>query len=137
MKALPVFLINNIPVEFYIANPDTNKLILNYLVCKDEKTFDLTKCMVYINDKPVNFIKSGWATPSVFHVNGIPDKASCQAIEPLSKITFTLMIDCKKGEEEKYAGIRFHLHLSLEADPVNHQVLERGYGLGGDNRLKA
>lgn len=124
-------------MEFYVANTDINKLVLNSLTCKDPNTFDLTKCVVFLNDRPINFIKSDWATPSMFHVNGIPDKTSSQTIEALSKVTFTLVIDCKKQDEEKYSEIRFHLNISLEEDQVNHHALENGYNLSGDNRLTA
>jgi hypothetical protein len=137
MKVLPVFLKNNVPVEFNVANIDANKLILNCLVCKDPETFDLTKCIVYVNEKPVNFIKGDWATPSYFHVNGIPNKISSQIIEPLSKITFTLVIDCEKEDVRKYSDFRFHLHLSLEQVPISHSTGEKGYNLIGDSRLKA
>lgn len=135
MKVLPVFLKNNVPLEFFIANADSNKLILDHLVCKDPKTFDLTKCIVYINDKPVNFIKSSWATPTIFHVNGIPDKVSSHIIEPKAKITFTLVADGKKEDVEKYKDIHFHLHLSLEAEKSIKPILENN--LSGFDQQKA
>jgi hypothetical protein len=65
-------------------------------------------------------------------VNGIPNKISCHNIEPLSKIIFTLSIDCKKEDEEKYSGFSFLLHLSL-----NHLTKGKGLNLKGDDRLKA
>ncbi len=125
MKILPVFLKNNIPVEFYIADVDSNKLILNYLICKDPITFDLSKCVVYINDKPVNFIKSNWATPTCFNVNGVPDKCFIEAIKPMSMVKFTLQIDCKKEAEEKYADLHFHLHLSQESELSNKLISKK------------
>src|SRR3954470_17962406 len=103
MKVLPVFLKNNVPLEFFIANVESNKLILDHLICKYPQTLDLSKCVLYVNGKPVNFIKSNWATPTVFNVNGIPGKTSAHIIEPLTKVTFTLVIDCKKEEEEKFS----------------------------------
>ena len=116
MKVLPVFLKNNVPLEFFIANVDSNRLILDHLVCKYPKTHDLTKCMLYINNKPVNFIKSSWATPTIFNVNGIPGKVSSHIIEPLTKVTFKLTIICTKEEEKLFEDVRFHLHLSLELE---------------------
>jgi len=116
MKVLPVFLKNNIPQEFFIANVESNKLILDHLVCKYPSTFNLTKCVLYVNDKPVDFIKSNWATPTIFNVNGIPGQVSSHIIEPLTNVTFTLLIQCKKEDERKYEDIRFHLHLSLELE---------------------
>lgn len=124
-------------MEFYVANTDINKLVLNSLTCRDPKTFDLSKCVVFLNDKPTSFIKNSWTTPSAFHVNGIPDKSSAQTIGPLTKITFTLAIDCKKEDEEKYADVRFHLQLSLEEDLMNDPLMEKGHNLNGKNRLTA
>ena len=136
MKVLPVFLKNNVPLEFFIANVDSNKLILDHLVCKYPTTFDLTKCIIYINDKPVNFIKSNWATPTIFHVNGIPDKVSSHVIEPLSKVTFMLTVDCKKEDEEKFEDVRFHLHLSLEVES-NRSIIESNSNFSEFNQSKA
>jgi hypothetical protein len=116
MKVLPVFLKNNVPLEFFIANVESNKLILDHLVCKYPQTHDVSKCVLYVNDKPVNFIKSSWATPTTFNVNGIQGKVSSHLIEPLTKVTFKLVIDCKKEEEKKFEDVRFHLHLSLEVE---------------------
>lgn len=136
MKLLPVFLKNNVPLEFFIANVDSNKLILDHLVCKYPVTYDLTKCVLYVNDKPVNFIKSSWATPTIFNVNGIPGKVSHHMIEPLTKVTFTLVIDCKEEEKRKYEDVRFHLHLSLELESTR-SIKENNVNLPEYDQSKA
>jgi hypothetical protein len=123
-------------MEFYVANTDINKLVLNSLTCKDPSTFDLSRCVVYLNDRPINFIKSSWVSQGTFHVNGIPDKSSCQTIGPLTKITFTLKIDCKKEDEAKFSDIRFHLNLSLEEILVKSSG-ENQYDMNNNNRLTA
>ena len=130
MKILPIFLRNNIPNEFYITNSDSKKIVLEQLVCKAPITFDITKCIVFVNDMPFNFVKGGWASPDVFHINGIPNKMASHNIEPLSLVKFMLKIDCKKGDEEKYENIHFHLHLSVESDFVNETVWENEFNLG-------
>ena len=137
MKVLPVFLKNNVPLEFFIANVESNKLILDQLVCKYPSTFDLTKCILYVNDKPVNFIKSSWATPTIFNVNGIPGKVSSHFIEPLTKVTFTLVIDCKEEDEPKYEEVRFHLHLSLELESSVKRLKEENLNYSELDQSKA
>lgn len=137
MKVLPVFLKNNVPLEFFIANVESNKLILDHVVCKYPSTFDLTRCTLYVNDKPVNFIKSSWATPAIFNVNGIPGKVSEHLIEPLTNVTFTLVVDCKKEDEHKYKDIRFHLHLSLEPESSFEKWKEDDLNYSEFDRTKA
>ena len=119
MKILPVFLKNNIPNEFYLTNSDSKKLVLEQLVCNDARTFDISRCVIYVNDLAIDFIKGDWTNPNVFYVNGFQNKVASQSIEPFSVVKFMLKINCPEREEKNLQDIHFKLHLSLEEEKVS------------------
>jgi hypothetical protein len=119
MKILPVFLKNNIPNEFYLTNSDSKILVLEQLVCNDAKTFDISRCVIYVNDLAIDFIKGDWTNPNVFYVNGFQNKVASQSIQPFSVVKFTLKVNCPKHLEKNLEDIHFKLHLSLEEEKVS------------------
>ena len=116
MKILPVLLKNNIESEFYISDSEASKLVLKQLVCTDAKTFDISRCVLSIDDTEVNFVKGDWTNPSVFFVNGLADKQIKKTIEPFSFIKFKLKINYSGQDEKFLEDIRFQLHLDLEPE---------------------
>ena len=116
MKTLPVFLRNNIVNEFFITNSDCKKLVLQQLVCNDSKTFDISRCVVYINDFPVNFIKGDWTNRNTFYINGFQKKLATQSIEPFSVVKLMLRVYCDDYIEKSIEETRFQLHLYLETE---------------------
>lgn len=119
MKILPVFLKNNVVNEFYITNTDSTKLVLQQLVCSDEKTFDISRCVIYVNDIEVSFVKGDWTDPHIFYVNGIQNKIASQVIKPFSLVKFKLCVICDEHEKKKIENIDFQLHLALEEEAVS------------------
>ena len=118
MKIFPVCLKNNIESELYINNADSSKLVLKQLVCKDSKTFDISRCVLYINDAEVNFIKGDWTNQEVFYINGLADKTITKKIKPFSYIKLKIKVDCEKDAGLISEDIKFQLHLDLEPETV-------------------
>ena len=110
MKILPVFLKNNIVNEFFITNADCKKIVLQHLICNDSKTFDISRCVVYINDSPVNFIKGDWTNPNTFYINGFQKRLATQSIEPFSVVKFMLRVYCPDYVEKSIVDTSFQLH---------------------------